>query len=160
MTRKNIRELLPAMTFWAAGGTLCWYDETKSEWNTYKSDNLHFDQPSALSYIMLDEHFETRKAFALGKKIEFKTVGDEKWRDCLRPSWMLAPHRYRVAKPEWFEIEANKGKVFMMRDSEFDDWMPSIFTDYVPDDDFKFKAPCNSFKYARPLTGDEIGIVK
>ena len=75
MTREEIKAALPAMVHFAEGGNLWCYDG--SSW--LKQTHIGFSSRDyEIKNVIEDKFFESRKALALGKKVEIKIRGEWK----------------------------------------------------------------------------------
>ncbi len=82
MTKKEAKKWLPEITHWANDGILYVYEHIDNTWYIKKGQTFRTNQ----IYVIKDKHFEARKAFALGEKIEIKTKED--WVISPKPSWL------------------------------------------------------------------------
>ena len=76
MNRKQARELLPAIQHFAKGENLWAYDGKR--W--FKQTSIYLTHGYKTSNIIEDRHFEARKHFALGGKIQVLDA-DGEWSD-------------------------------------------------------------------------------
>ena len=89
MTIEQLRGVYPAITHMVNDGNLWYYSATDKKW--YEQTN--FIMPSERGTIEVyniieDEHFEARKAYALGKDMEFCSKECGVWTDITDPAWM------------------------------------------------------------------------
>ncbi len=101
MNRKETKKLLPAITHFASGGDLWWYDIHKKIWR--KQDGVFYTKDESCN-IIEDKHFESRKAFALGEEIEYEkyTYGVKTWVLRDNDSWFWSVD-YRPKPKEVYE---------------------------------------------------------
>ena len=140
------------MEHWANGGDL--WRHVQSGWYIYSNEDLQFNESTETSYIIGDKHLEARKAYALGKPIEYKDIHG-RWRPLgkYEPEWSHTIE-YREAKPEWFELEENIGKVIMVRDRDDQEWKPMVLERYFSEKQgFRFN---NVWQYARLVTDNDL----
>ena len=78
MTKLEARHNLDAIIHWANGGRLWYYDMDTSEWKLHDKDAQRFCSTNKLHYVIEDQFFEIRKAYALGEYVEKRTT-DNKW---------------------------------------------------------------------------------
>ncbi len=100
MTRKQCKELLPEIAHFSRDGSLWFFNDI--EW-IEQNEVLLGGITHSICNVIEDTHFEARKAWALGKPIEFyNLISDENyWRDCgsSGPSW-IGGYLYREKLPE------------------------------------------------------------
>jgi len=157
MTRERAKELLEVIEWWLNGGNL-WYCNHYGIWIKIDDNyDLEFSNDS-LYYVIEDKHFESRKAYALRKPIEYRLENSNTaWNllKCENELW-LQFYEYRVYRPKWYEIEKNIGKVIMVRDDSYKRWVPRIFMEYKLGDSYPFKTDKLSWKLGRLITMDDI----
>ena len=88
--RQNFKKWKKEVNWWMDGGSLWYYDTKLREWHKHAADdNLTFYLDAPTSYVIGDKHVEARKAFALGKIIEFKVVSADvkNWVPTGMPDW-------------------------------------------------------------------------
>lgn len=110
MTREQAKERLNVIEFWANGGELYRYNRTLKQWVRYDIGDMDFTSKGETCYIPKDRHFEARKAFALGEKIEYRKEGEKEWRIWERncaPSWGIE-YEYRPKKKEWWKYASEE----------------------------------------------------
>ena len=102
MTITECKIAVLAMQHFVNGGNLWYWSEVDKKWCT----QIEFILPSSMGIIRVyniieDEHFEARKAFALGGKVEIEAHNNV-WADCEHPTFIPAC-KYRPKKPvyEW-----------------------------------------------------------
>ena len=97
MTRKQAKELLPAIQHFANGGELWWCDGPSNVWN--KQIGLFIDKPYKAYNIIEDQHFEARKHYALCGEVEILTNKyTNEWQIVTHPQW--GTHREYRPKPK------------------------------------------------------------
>ena len=104
MKRKEAKELLPVITHFTNGGNL--WCCIRGVWQQQIEILIN---PVFPANIIEDRHFEARKAYALGKKIEIKAYNN-KWRECNHPTFTdLCKYRPKQQEPvfEWQWIDFN-----------------------------------------------------
>jgi len=134
MTREKVKELLPAITHFANGGELWYVSKVTHTWRT--QSELWVNTGGVVCNVIEDEHFEARKAYALGGEVEYRTEGskhewhiaDELWLNFMqyRPKpreqvyeWIfyrvncdksiaLSEHVTQVENDQWIKIDATK----------------------------------------------------
>ncbi len=113
MTKENAKKWAKEIEFWANGGTL-WGFTPEEGWFEY-TIALVFNEDI---YIMEDQHFESRKAFALGEPIEYNMEASNLgWSPVLSPIWYN--HLiYRPKPKEWFDDIPKEGILCWVWDSE------------------------------------------
>ena len=99
MTREQAKKLLSAITHFASGGNLWCYDEIKKEWFVLNDNELNWDLTNKACYIIEDQHFISRKAFALGEEIETSSFG-ELWEKVTDESALWTAKYYRPKPKE------------------------------------------------------------
>ncbi len=117
MTKEELKKMLPAMKWFANGGSLWWYDELKKEWFKHNNEELVWYHKSNLCYIIEDKYFEERKQYALGEIIDCRIVdsaNEKDWGKCTIPLW-LDTYSYRVRKEPVYEWQWT----FKMNDGEY-----------------------------------------
>lgn len=96
MTYAEIKKWYAEIKAFTDGGNVYRLDLLDDKWVHEHSPAFREDQ----IYVVDNQtHFECRKAFAEGKKIEYKPVGSKTWDAIDDPKWDLHC-KYRVAKPE------------------------------------------------------------
>ena len=78
------------------------YSKIYNEWINVSLDSLDMKQLMNQTLVVKDKFFEERKAYFLGKEIEYQLnkcsmLYDGVWKDCTRPSWGSG-YNYRVKK--------------------------------------------------------------
>ena len=108
MTQKLINDLLPAITHWAKGGKLWYYDDMLG-WTEYNSANTPtFNTSDKKCYIIEDNHFEARKAFAFGESIEERYNEYYEWIEVKKPLWTIG-EQYRSKSKLWYHNIPKEG---------------------------------------------------
>ncbi len=149
MTREQAKRWQPEIIYWANDGNLWWYD--KSKWIKYdENKNLSFQELNILYYVIEDEHFEARKAFALGEPIEYSISNS--WRKCEKP--LFAENiKYRPKPKEWYNevsednpilcwVKGNRGKI-----------LPAMVYKY--EDELFYDTDSYRWVYAEPIKPEE-----
>jgi len=88
MTKNQAIELLPAIKHFAEGGNLYYYSMVDRKW--YAQDVVIISGgASELCNVIEDKHFEGRKSFALGEKVEARRLDIEgqTFYDAITPTW-------------------------------------------------------------------------
>ena len=154
MTRERAKELLKAIEWWSKGGDLWWYNHNIKQWRRYVGYDIDFNDLKPNEAIIEDKFFETRKAYALGKPIEYKNTyaGTNEWVEIKRPEW-LDNVEYREIKPQWYEMKENIGKAIMVRDYDSQKWKPAVFTYYIKHLNYPFNG---IWKQARLVIEDDL----
>ena len=83
MTKEQLKKWLPEINHWINGGDLYAYGPIDDTWTLKIGDTFRTDQ----IYVIKDRHFEARKAFALGEKVESRYIGKDDWLLQLFPTW-------------------------------------------------------------------------
>ena len=111
MNREQTKELLPAITHFAKGGELvsCRTDE---EW--FEQSQVYIDTEHLYcSNIIKDQHFEARKAYALGGEVECFDKGDNTWFTISELFWLenveYRPKPKEVYEWQWY-FQENDGE--------------------------------------------------
>ncbi len=94
MIREEVERLLPEISHWAKGGVLYWYDSDDKTWEVV--ENWSLDWYIEVSVVIEDQHFEARKADALGEPIEVYSESTGFWGSCIKPLWSS----YREYRPK------------------------------------------------------------
>ena len=68
--------------------------------------------------------------------------------------WADVRDEYRPK--EWYEKEENVGKPIWARDDKGSEWNCVTFKKYNPEKEFKFKSHIASWRYAKPVTVDDL----
>ena len=162
MTRERAKELLPAIEWWANGGDLWFYDTSVKKWYNYEDvhKDVYFESEDPTAYVVGDKHLEARKAYALGKPIEWRHINsNDNWKPVTdNIALWYAGSEYRPAKPKWYEDEKNIGKIVMVRDYDNEKWRVGKFEKFTAGREFPFTVDGGAWKQARLLT--EADIVK
>ena len=86
MTRENINRWMEEIKYYGSGGTLYTYIDFQNAWVQIEG-SISFTGTEKFSYVMEDEHFEQRKAYALGKTIQTMNFQGD-WQDVpIEPRW-------------------------------------------------------------------------
>jgi len=128
MNRKRMRQLLPAMKFWAQGGTLHHYDFIDDTWKEMKDDINFLDVGP--TYIMEDGHFEARKAHVMGEYLEYPTCGNG-WIKTTEPDWTA--ETYRLSSDNEFNYPIYKEAIdtgVVVKFTSLYDWECEIPTEH------------------------------
>ena len=96
MTRADGIKWKKEINFWIDGGDLYKFDRDDNTWKRH-TRGLNFTSVDLAYMVMADEHFESRKEFALGKRIQYKTSNGV-WENIVEPKWYEG-ELYRV-KPK------------------------------------------------------------
>jgi len=115
MTREEVQKLSYAITHFAKGGNLWWYNPSSNTWTIQtKLWCSRYDMENdGIINIIEDKHFEIRKAHALGAPIQCKDkVGKWDWHDTDAFGVFQDQYEFRI-KPkepvyEWQWIYVNK----------------------------------------------------
>ena len=95
MTKEQAKKWLPEISHWANGGGL-WFYNIHNEWQKKTLDEFRINQ----IYVIEDQHFEARKAHALGKHIESKLTNSVGlFSNDLCPTWS----EYNSYRPKFNE---------------------------------------------------------
>jgi len=156
MTREQAKELIPAIKWWAEGNALWFYDVLAKKWLPYTKSEIAFNMNEASAYVIEDEHFEARKAYALGKPIEVREELSSKWLICNNtPTWN-GRYKYRPALPKWYESNYNIGKIVMVRDCDNEEWYAGKFEKFAMGEKYPFTVDGGNWQQARLLTDDDL----
>jgi hypothetical protein len=79
MTSFQCKELLPAITHFANGGNLWYYNGKKWKQQDHFVIQAYVDKPERIFNIIEDSNFEARKAYALGEEIEYQNPENMLW---------------------------------------------------------------------------------
>ena len=114
MTLKELRGMYPEITHMVNGGDLWYYSAAGERWCVQTNFITPKERGTIKIYnIIEDEHFEARKAYALGKDLEFCSKECGVWTDITNPVWMSdRKYRKKKAKPiyEWLWYYKNSVK--------------------------------------------------
>ncbi len=99
MTRKQAKQWLPEITHWTNGGNLWNYEFGR--WQKMEAPAFRTKM-----YIIEDEHFEARKAYALGEPIEWSDKHTS-WTLVENPTWKRIQYRPRPKK--WYNNIPEEG---------------------------------------------------
>ncbi len=103
MTRKYIKRWLPEITHWANGGTLWYYSKASAKW-VLATGPINWINDEI--YVIEDEHFEARKAFALGEAIQGRK--NSHWYRMESPTWDEDyMYRVEIVYPKFFKEKSS-----------------------------------------------------
>ena len=87
MKREQVKELLPALTHFANGGNLWYWNQESKIW--VKQEQLWIGESVyTIHNIIEDKHFKARKAYALGEEIQYSANnGKATYIDTTLPTW-------------------------------------------------------------------------
>ena len=100
MTRLDAVKWKPLIDDWVNGAEL-WYLYTTGEW--VKVEEIFFETLDDIKIVVKDEHFEARKAYAVGLDIEMMQDFNGKWEPCDNPNWEDKETEFRVKSNEWYD---------------------------------------------------------
>ena len=122
MDREQAKELLPAITHFAEGGELWWYNPSADIWtkqtkiwcSKYDMDN------DGIINIIKDKHFEARKADALGEEVEHSN-NETIWNIASNPDWLS--FEFYQPKPkelyEWQVMYHDDDNLYVLSDVHY-----------------------------------------
>ncbi len=106
MRREQVKKSIQEIEFWANGGNLWKYSKRAKQWVLWLGDIYDFMQAGKESFVMEDDHFEARKAFALGDPIEVSIQGSD-FISTSCPNWNGVNNTFRPRKcydrEEWLD---------------------------------------------------------
>ena len=121
MNRENAKRWEKEIAFWGNGGNL-WFLSHNNKWSKYIIVTPMFDTKDQTAFVMEDQHFEARKAFALGEPIEWADKATD-WTITESPTWERILYRPKPKpKPEeWYDNIPEKGILCWVWD-EFEEY--------------------------------------
>jgi len=120
MTRQSVQRLKAAFNHFANGGDLWYYGNTDRKWYKQKIF-ISQSENSKIHNIIDDDHFESRKANALGKEVELYDHNTCTWGVILNPSFGGTKYRPKPT-PSVREILITKVCDQIARDVELEDF--------------------------------------
>jgi len=97
MTRENINRWLPEIKYYGSGGILHTYVDFQHIWMKIEG-SISFTGTKKTDYVMQDQHFEQRKAYALGETIQTRNYKGD-WQD-IKDEPLFGNHTVYRVKPE------------------------------------------------------------
>ena len=120
MTRQSVQRLKAAFNHFANGGDLWYYGNTDRKW--YKQQAfISQSENSKIHNIIEDEHFESRKADALGQAVEIYNYNTCAWEIMDNPSFGGITYRPKPT-PSAREVLITKVCDQIARDVELEDF--------------------------------------
>jgi len=98
MLLENAQHNKESICEWINGKSLWNYNDTLKVWEKQTGD-ITFNLKDKKVYVIEDQHFDIRKAFALEQPIEKKHKNSEMWVDAIIPEWSKE-YDYRL-KYDW-----------------------------------------------------------
>lgn len=87
-----------------------------------KSNPFKMDESGKhFKFVYFDPHYELKRAFEKGEKIEVDFFNNGKWTVITNPTWDNEPERYRIKKNEDYREEKPKTKLVTNR--AFSQWL-------------------------------------
>ena len=161
MTREQAKRWLKEIEWWGNGGNLWDYDFPKKRWIKWNIEDIYFNSNHPATYIIEDEHFEARKAWALGEPIQYRRkISDGEWKTMQpgndEPGWH-DDYEYRVKRSEWYRNIPEQGILCRVWDTGRMGDRFYIITEYVGNSRTPF---CSNlgvcWEHAVPATPEEI----
>jgi hypothetical protein len=142
MTRLQCKELQEAFNHFANGGNLWRYNNRLNEWKIQTT----IEPVNKESNIIEDQHFEARKAYALGEEIEYRISIHYPWSSTNKPNWTTGEYRPKPKEPvyEW--------QYYYLLDEVY------VLTNRFYTDDIENKKDWIKFKPSKRLRNDNTDI--
>jgi len=155
MKKENAIEMSKLLKFWGNGGTI-WGFSSNDSW--FKVKDYMDISLSKYVYVIEDKHFEARKAFAEGKRLQYRNSITGTWIILDKPTW--TQKYYREKPTEWYEHTKNKGIPIMVRNNTLDVWKARTFFEYKRFRENKYQDDSGiHWHYARLMTREDVPYV-
>ena len=153
MNREETRKWFKELEAFAQGEELYTYNEHSKEW--YHVVGSGFNLTDII--VIQDEHFEARKAYALGEDIECRDNGISGWSKVLsEPFWSKGvSYRPKGAAWEAYATQENPILCWVWTDDKDEGKYAArvCYIDMNTDRNWKYETvDAETYKYARPLT--------
>ena len=158
MKRDIAKRFLEEYEHWANGGDVLYKLECDDNWYT-AGEEFEPDTNHAIEALVInDKNVELRKAYALGKQIQFLSQIHGKWVDVNKKPWWCDDYKYRVKPKAWYEDERNVGKIILVNDiGDRSEGKLRLFKSYNKDATYPFTTDDETaWKYAWLVNPDEL----